>query len=664
MSDDTVSPSPRLDTLRRALRREVLPARLPAPSARVRLKRRIDEAALPEPAKELVRRVVRRTRLWRRERFDVADELIAHFADGLAAGETAEQLVEAFGHERQAARLIRRAKRRNRPLAWHALRGLGLIIGGLLLVYAGLAVYFHLGRPSPAVNYFEALNEPIRRFPEDQRAWPLYREALLGMSAREDEAPAELRDLVASRPGDERWPEMVEWLAAHGDSLELARQAAGRRALGFVVGPGGSHVDPKLWPGQTWNTSLWPGQYDHHTPLLIAVLLPHLHELRTVANALGADAALARQAGDRERWSRDVAAMQGIARQVRPGGFVVSQLVALGIDALALDEIQTALSDAPEMLQDDDLRRLAHGLAGPDVAGDLIDLRPERMVFHDVVQRAYTDDGEGDGRFTPEGLRLLQGLTVAPYYKPYFGRKDYAALLTGGPASLLLVAPRAEVSRTYDRLMDAQAARFARPLHELGPSTMEREVGAMRKTAVGRVRHALLLGLLPAVERMQVQAERHLGRRDGIHAGLALELWRRRNGRYPESLNELTPGLLPAVPVDRVTGAPVRYRLVGGKPLVYSLGADRDDDGGVVAPPGAPVRYAEYNAEWFLPPAEGTSGERTDAPPGGVSASRPSPTAKVRDGDWILYPQPLPPVARLPRLPATKPAEPDEGIPD
>ena len=94
MPDDTTIPRPsRLGAIRRALSRDVFTGR---PTVRIDVERRIDEAALPEAAKDLVRRVVGRTRLWPRERADVADELIAHFADGLAAGETADGIAQAF----------------------------------------------------------------------------------------------------------------------------------------------------------------------------------------------------------------------------------------------------------------------------------------------------------------------------------------------------------------------------------------------------------------------------------------------------------------------------------------------------------------------------------------------------------------------------------------
>src|SRR5687767_12453383 len=79
----------------------------------------ISRSDLPAPAKDLVLRVVKRTRLWLSEKVEVADELLSHFADGIESGTSVGTLIEKFGDERQAAKLIRRAKKRNRPLPWH-----------------------------------------------------------------------------------------------------------------------------------------------------------------------------------------------------------------------------------------------------------------------------------------------------------------------------------------------------------------------------------------------------------------------------------------------------------------------------------------------------------------------------------------------------------------
>jgi hypothetical protein len=63
-------------------------------------------------------------------------------------------------------------------------------------------------------------------------------------------------------------------------------------------------------------------------------------------------------------------------------------------------------------------------------------------------------------------------------------------------------------------------------------------------------------------------------------AGLACRLHKSRTGRYPESLEELVPGILAEVPVDPFTGKPLVYRREGEGFIVYSLGSNQKDDGG------------------------------------------------------------------------------------
>lgn len=61
--------------------------------------------------------------------------------------------------------------------------------------------------------------------------------------------------------------------------------------------------------------------------------------------------------------------------------------------------------------------------------------------------------------------------------------------------------------------------------------------------------------------------------------GLALEDYRSREGTYPTALPDL--GLPEAAITDPFTGQPFIYRTEGDDVLVYSVGFDREDDGGV-----------------------------------------------------------------------------------
>ncbi|MCK4873471.1 MAG: hypothetical protein KAS72_12155 [Phycisphaerales bacterium] len=90
-------------------------------TGRLNVRAIIAAANLPAPLAELVRSVVTRSRLWRLEKADVALELVCHFAEGLDAGTSPVDLVDRFGDPVRAAKLIRRAKKRNRPIAWRAM---------------------------------------------------------------------------------------------------------------------------------------------------------------------------------------------------------------------------------------------------------------------------------------------------------------------------------------------------------------------------------------------------------------------------------------------------------------------------------------------------------------------------------------------------------------
>jgi hypothetical protein len=87
-------------------------------------------------------------------------------------------------------------------------------------------------------------------------------------------------------------------------------------------------------------------------------------------------------------------------------------------------------------------------------------------------------------------------------------------------------------------------------------------------------------------------ARSFLGRASEVEAhrrimvtAIALERYRVRHGRYPDELGKLVPEFLKEEPVDFMDGKPLRYRLGGdGRFLLYSVGLDGADDGGVVSP--------------------------------------------------------------------------------
>lgn len=70
-----------------------------------------------------------------------------------------------------------------------------------------------------------------------------------------------------------------------------------------------------------------------------------------------------------------------------------------------------------------------------------------------------------------------------------------------------------------------------------------------------------------------------------VQTAVAIERWRQiHNGRLPESLSELTPEVMPKIPTDPFDEKPVRYKKLVRGYVVYSIGPDFTDDGGLEKP--------------------------------------------------------------------------------
>lgn len=98
---------------------------------------------------------------------------------------------------------------------------------------------------------------------------------------------------------------------------------------------------------------------------------------------------------------------------------------------------------------------------------------------------------------------------------------------------------------------------------------------------------------------MAVEACQHI-----VITAIALKRYELRHGKFPEKLSELTPDLLPAVPLDPVDGKPLRYRRnADGSFLLYSVGVDGKDDGGdaTASVSGSWNWMSDHARDWVWP---------------------------------------------------------------
>lgn len=577
----------------------------------------IARAALPAPLADLVCRVVARTRLSYSERADVARELCSHFTDTLAAGAVPGRAAGVFGDPRTAAVLIRRAKIRARPLLWHAFHRVRQALAVMVVVcgvaYAWLAIRYYRASPNIPRNYLADLNAACRAVPEADRAWPIYRRALL---ARTPHPKAERVMWGPVWPGEPGWDLAVQENAANRGAIELVRSAVQRPALACELT---TEVDRELDVHFDDRSNEFMPADATRVEFATFNTMVQVFRLEDLANLLVHDACIAVERKDGSAVVRDLSDLVGLAGQLRQMPMLSAGHASLWVFTAALDTLDDTFLRAPDLLRDADLAGVAHRLgsfADADPSGLPFD--SERDCFLDYLQRFYTDEGAGRGRLTSDGVRMLGQSLTPPILVP-----DPRRLLE--PVRTAITLPgRREILATFEAALTRAREEAALPVY-LRPGCGPREPRFFFSLNIGGgvwLSPSQPEFFLPILRGMTLLTDRVGQHRDASLAMIALDLFKRRHGAYPESLGALTPGLLPGVPLDRYDGLPLKYALRGGRPLLYSVGNDRADDGGRV-PPG---RWGnERAANWDSPEMLKQK------------LSTPAEALKLR-GDFVLWP--------------------------
>jgi hypothetical protein len=316
--------------------------------------------------------------------------------------------------------------------------------------------------------------------------------------------------------------------------------------------------------------------------------MPYLREMRRLAALLCLDALRAAEVADASIASEDLLAALGIAVHAREQPFAFNDLVGAAAVSLAAATLGEILSDQPDLFTDAQLGALAHKFWAVPLQPRL---EGERYLFEDFVQQTFSDDGEGDGRLTARGLGLLGA--------------DAGAL---APVAALLAAGRRATIEEFKRWLQRIEAESARPLWQRDPAGVALALDGCRNSWWYCQRYMPVVLLLPLPAASLAEPELAGQERDAICTAIALVIERRRRGAWAQRLEDLPPHVLPGPPADRFDGATLRYVLRDGRPLLYSVGPDRDDDGGRALDPAGRSRAAIADAQ---------------APP---------------DGDWLLWP--------------------------
>lgn len=311
---------------------------------------------------------------------------------------------------------------------------------------------------------------------------------------------------------------------------------------------------------------------------LVDLLIPELGDSRRTARHVVARMHLALDENDQAPATGGETELIELVRDGRwiahtvNQGVLIGSLVSIAIDAMLAREVAFIVRE--HELSDATLAALDAIFAEADpTAAVRVGLQSERQMQADMVQRCYTDDGKGNGYLVlnDDQQALLDG--YSPFVK--------VPLHYGGFWAALPFASR----RANDAVFDSFLAHAHALLDAPSIAQMDRrDLSALEESLDWHYPIARIL--IPATSKGATSAFVARAEIDSTRLIIAIRRHTLAHGQPPKDLAALVPAFLTAIPADALSGMPWVYRALEAKDaegqrfILYSVGADRTDNGG------------------------------------------------------------------------------------
>ncbi|MHC4527204.1 MAG: hypothetical protein ACYS29_04930 [Planctomycetota bacterium] len=381
----------------------------------------------------------------------------------------------------------------------------------------------------------------------DKDAGRLYLEAISALS----DIPALIEDepwysLIMTDPNDVR--PISTWLRENENGLRLLEHAASR---------------PYFWMAGSKE--------------LDGNILPFID----AAKAFYYRAALSASRGEIDAACKDIVTCHRLGQHFEGPLPVIEQMAGLVIRAIAAEGALLIISIFQPRAQT--IRLLEQHLQPVISEGaPVLDLRYERLFRTYLIQGWFTDDGKGDGHLIPQGF-FVEGTRIFPDGYQITEREFHLGLLVRYPKSIweAMTGPRKKqtlelLERSYTCFNEVT---LQTPWH----------TNAEAKTELNELSEKLSQnsfleptgwnsGLLSQIERAHEVRTKELG----CVASLKILCFKLDKGRFPHNLQDLlASGYFEELPMDPYSDGPLVYRRLDDDFMLYSVGADFDDDGGI-----------------------------------------------------------------------------------
>lgn len=486
-----------------------------------------------------------------------------------------------------------------------------LIVMGTLVVAAIVTLVWAAGWPvqqassgkivptQPASSWDPVgeFNASVDEIPESDRAVGLFVQAFHRLRALDPWKDG------SGRPGEAGWEDLRVWIDQGEVQQAFAEleEAARRPAFGMKL----SSIEDPIWVRDPADPEAGVDSIDLGSPLIMDMLLPHLGIVRWTCGLLSADAMIALETDDPARFTKSVLTRLGLIRLIKQPSTLISQLVQVAELERIREDIHDAMLIKPLLIGEPMAEEFERALADMFEHHLPRDMRWEQLTLEDGLRRML----DQSGGYEPYGtVAFMDALKI----------EDFAAYPPPTDIPVASFEPHfREVVEQHERCSKLAIEATEMPWKPM-PEGFSDEMEAWEQAAPsipGQIARNWFGILSPKWDKWALTIRTSNQNMIALRLLLAAHRHRLRHGDPALALADIDPDLLTFQPIDGFTGGPLQYRWTDTGPLIYALGADGDDDGGVhvFGDDGEP--YLTVTDEYLR--------------------DRP-------DGDWRLYPPPPP----------------------
>ena len=338
-------------------------------------------------------------------------------------------------------------------------------------------------------------------------------------------------------------------------------------------------------------------RYPHHYEEGFSAVLNSVGHIRSKTRSLALRSAARLAQGQTAEAAADVVLAFRLGDSLREDPYQISQLVRYVCDTIALRALWEGLID--HRWSDEQLARFQDVLTRRDYAPGLIRaIECERNVAGYELERILADrigrlhqlDALGGNNSPSEAEEYSTAISVL--MPDGWFRQNQAQLMLGYQNLLDSARTAMKPNNRSQALKEAQA------LDEVADRFL------MEFSTQTTPRNFLVRRLMPSLGKASQRAQRVITLARLGAVACALERHQRAHGRYPESLSDLGPATLKALPDDWMSGQPFHYRRTGdGRFELWSVGPDGKDDGGVYRTRNPKNNSVSEDRDWPWPSA-------------------------------------------------------------